>query len=364
MKKKLTLILLLFSSAAFTQVYSYTNDVGGAPNSVASNCSATNLTRVNGASLPTFPCGSGFSSDKLTQSPTYTPANTAVEFTLTPLGNNNLSLSSLTANLRRSVTFGANLARFAYRIGGSGSFTDQGIDVNPNSGGCGATAQFTWVFSSTLTVPKASSITFRVYFFDAGGVQGTAQILNMSVAGSVLPIELIAFEAKNTADAITLYWSTATEKDNAYFDIERADASLQFESIGRVNGAGSTTMRQDYQFSDKSPNPGDNFYRFKQVDFDGRYQYGPVVAKVWAENAALQLSPVPVTDRLKISLPDSPLENAQYVIYDYSGQIVRASTLLEGSNGLEVEVSALPGGMYVLQLQAERSIYRARFLKM
>jgi hypothetical protein len=61
---------------------------------------------------------------------------------------------------------------------------------------------------------------------------------------------------------------------------------------------------------------------------------------------------------------DSPLENAQYVIYDYSGQIVRASTLLEGSNGLEVEVSALPGGMYVLQLQAERSIYRARFLKM
>jgi hypothetical protein len=85
---------------------------------------------------------------------------------------------------------------------------------------------------------------------------------------------------------------------------------------------------------------------------------------VWAEKAALQLSPVPVTDRLKISLPEPQLENARYFIYDYHGQLVRASTLLEGSNGLEIEVSGLPEGMYVVQLQAERSIYRGRFLKM
>ena len=183
-------------------------------------------------------------------------------------------------------------------------------------------------------------------------------------SNGALPVELIDFTAVARDRQVDLAWKTATEQDNAYFEVERSVDGLQFEVLGKVAGAGNSTSIQQYQFVDVAPVAGDNFYRLRQVDFDGGYQYSPVVAIVWTAKGELQLSPVPVTDRLKISLPEPQLENAHYVIYDYSGQIVRASTLLELPTALEIDVLSLPKGMYLLQLQAERTIWRARFLKM
>jgi hypothetical protein len=177
-------------------------------------------------------------------------------------------------------------------------------------------------------------------------------------------VELIDFTAVGQGKTVQLAWRTATEQNNAYFEVERSLDGLQFEVLGKVAGAGNSTAIQQYQFVDAAPVAGDNFYRLRQVDFDGGDLYSPVVTIVWTAKGELQLSPVPVMDRLKISLPEPQLENAHYVIFDYSGQIVRASTLLELPTALEIDVLSLPKGMYVLQLQADRTLWRGRFLKM
>jgi hypothetical protein len=183
-------------------------------------------------------------------------------------------------------------------------------------------------------------------------------------SNGALPVELIEFTAVGQGKTVQLAWRTATEQNNAYFEVERSLDGLQFEVLGKVAGAGNSTSIQQYQFVDGAPVAGDNFYRLRQVDFDGGDLYSPVVTIVWTAKGELQLSPVPVTDRLKISLPEPQLENAHYVIFDYSGQIVRASTLLELPTALEIDVLSLPKGMYVLQLQAGRTLWRGRFLKM
>lgn len=349
MKPIFQAILFLFAPVLQAQVYSYTNDVGGAPNFVASNCTATNLTRVNGAHLPTFPCGSGFSSDKLTQNATYSESNTAVEFTLTPVGSNALSLTSITAKLRRSPTYGANLARFAYRIGSSGGFTDQGIDIPPNnSASCGVTTQYTWVFSSTLSVPKTSSITFRVYFFDASGQQGTAQILDMSVVGSVLPVELMRFEANSVNEQVVLAWETASERDNAFFEIERSGAGLQFEAIGCVEGAGTSSVRRSYVFTDEAPLPGLNYYRLKQVDNDGRVGFGPVV-EIDLGMRNIQIYPVPFSSFLMISQSASEGFSGKWEILNVNGVVIKSGELGAFDTTTKINMLDVAPGMYSIK---------------
>jgi hypothetical protein len=92
-----------------------------------------------------------------------------------------------------------------------------------------------------------------------------------------LPVVLSAFSGVLHNSTVFLDWTTRTEKNNLYFAIERSGPELQFDSIGFVNGAGTSHQRLDYQFSDSHPLPGFSYYRLRQTDFDGTFSYSKVV---------------------------------------------------------------------------------------
>jgi hypothetical protein len=73
-----------------------------------------------------------------------------------------------------------------------------------------------------------------------------------------------------------LSWQTATEKNNAGFDIERSTDSTAFSKIGRVKGNGTTTQSHSYTFTDKTAS-GTVYYRLKQTDYDGSATYSSTV---------------------------------------------------------------------------------------
>jgi hypothetical protein len=108
----------------------------------------------------------------------------------------------------------------------------------------------------------------------------------------ILPIELLFFEAAWKDEAVWLRWATASEQDNDYFEIERSADGRLFRSIATIPGAGDSYWRLDYQYQDRSPYPGFNYYRLKQTDFSGDVSYSHVVyvfhetsepgGKVWA----------------------------------------------------------------------------------
>ncbi|HTE33283.1 MAG TPA: T9SS type A sorting domain-containing protein, partial [Chryseolinea sp.] len=89
-----------------------------------------------------------------------------------------------------------------------------------------------------------------------------------------LPIELISFSAKLNNDNVELKWSTASERNNNFFTIERASNIEEFEAIGNpIEGKGTTAEKNYYGSTDENPPYGRSYYRLKQTDFDGKFTY-------------------------------------------------------------------------------------------
>ncbi len=106
-------------------------------------------------------------------------------------------------------------------------------------------------------------------------------ILNMkehSVASLTvyMPIVISLWKATNFDNSVLLEWSTASEENNDYFTVERSFNGVSWVAIGKVNGAGTTTVENFYSFEDKEPVEGISYYRLKQTDFNGEYSYSSV----------------------------------------------------------------------------------------
>ena len=90
-----------------------------------------------------------------------------------------------------------------------------------------------------------------------------------------IPVELMSFDVKKGQKAALLTWTTASEKDNAYFNIEHSTSGIDFQTIGQVKGNGTTTTATTYNFEHQTPSVFINYYRLKQVDTDGKTTLSP-----------------------------------------------------------------------------------------
>jgi hypothetical protein len=89
-------------------------------------------------------------------------------------------------------------------------------------------------------------------------------------------VSISLWEATNLDNSVLLEWSTASEENNDYFTIERSFNGVSWVAIGKVNGAGTTTVENFYSFEDKKPVEGISYYRLKQTDYNGEYSYSSV----------------------------------------------------------------------------------------
>ncbi|MEM6700678.1 MAG: hypothetical protein AAF599_19895, partial [Bacteroidota bacterium] len=124
--------------------------------------------------------------------------------------------------------------------------------------------------------------------------------------GAVLPVELTTFRVKNQKAGIELYWETASEYENDYFLVEKSEDAIHFETIGKVQGAGTTLVPQKYIFvDDASYSELTTYYRLKQVDFDGSFEYSSIISTKTKENANFKSYPNPIKDLLYIEVADA-----------------------------------------------------------
>jgi len=92
-----------------------------------------------------------------------------------------------------------------------------------------------------------------------------------------LPVELLYFKGSKGIESVNLSWATASELNFDFFEIQKSKDGKQFNTIGNAKGNGTTSIRQNYSFSDEKPAIGKNYYRLKSVDFDGYTEYFSVV---------------------------------------------------------------------------------------
>lgn len=93
-----------------------------------------------------------------------------------------------------------------------------------------------------------------------------------------LPVELISFEAKVLSGVVHVSWKTASEVNNNYFTVERSVDGESFDAVAVIDGAGDSNSIQNYTFLDENPTEGRSFYRLKQTDFSGLFEYSEVVS--------------------------------------------------------------------------------------
>lgn len=162
-----------------------------------------------------------------------------------------------------------------------------------------------------------------------------------------LPVGMISFDAYPEMEHVALRWVTETEINNDYFAIERSKDGITFEEIGRMDGAGNTTNRRIYYGIDPEPNEGINYYRLRQTDYNGAFEYTEIKAVSFTgSESEINLYPNPsVGDEVFVSGRTEELK--RYRMYSSEGKLLLdRETFGEPFYGIEIESLNLPSGMY------------------
>lgn len=172
-----------------------------------------------------------------------------------------------------------------------------------------------------------------------------------------LPVELAQFEATADGRDVRLRWTTASETENAGFEVQRGTEE-GFETLGFVEGAGTTTQPTRYSFTVEGLSPGTHAFRLKQVDLDGSTSLSPErVVEIQPEGLQLVATgpnPVETGERASFRLLADTGQNVTVTVHDVLGRTVR--TLYEGRVGaqsreLTMPVSSLSNGLYFVRVQ-------------
>ena len=115
----------------------------------------------------------------------------------------------------------------------------------------------------------------------AGSVSGNVTSFSPFTLGTTganpLPVKLVTFYGENEQQNNTLRWTTASEKNNDYFSIEKTIDGEEFNEIGRIEGAGNSIYHNSYSLTDVKVDNIINYYRLVQTDFDGKKEYSNLI---------------------------------------------------------------------------------------
>ncbi len=179
--------------------------------------------------------------------------------------------------------------------------------------------------STFLQLPS----TLNNSIFNGGASDGFAVFVLGGVGSEVpLPVELTFFRGEHVEGLVKLYWRTASEIDNDFFDVERM-AEDTFETIGRMPGSGTINSPTDYCFVDTNPDIRKLYYRLRQVDFSDEVRYSNIIKIEW-EKSVITLFPNPsTTGEFYISLPQNIEGQLSLTIFNQLGSLVKEIVLSE-----------------------------------
>lgn len=178
----------------------------------------------------------------------------------------------------------------------------------------------------------------------------------------VVPVEWLSFEGKIQDENVLLKWSTAMELNNDYYEIMRSSNGVEYQTIARQEGSGSVNRMSNYDYTDYRPIKGVNFYKIRQVDYDGSYDETHVIKVIMNDrNNDIGIFPNPASQVINI---DYKLDESLYFeISDALGKVLINGKLFPGLNSISIE--KLPSATYTLRTldQDHKTTTSKRFSK-
>lgn len=175
-------------------------------------------------------------------------------------------------------------------------------------------------------------------------------IIKNPLGFSLLPVELLSFDAVKVANANLLTWKTTHEINVRDFTIERSTDGTNYEAIGAVAAGQDYMATNDYSFTDNMP-AAVNFYRLKMTDLDGSFTYSPVKKIGGAGSAAVSIScyPNPVVNYVNVRTDGSVTYH--YTLFTLDGKVMQSGVIAGGQ--VSLDVSGAPKGLMIVRVESE-----------
>jgi len=185
---------------------------------------------------------------------------------------------------------------------------------------------------------------------------------NQSQFSSPLPVELVKYEATCQNETASLIWTTASETNNDYFTVERSDDAVGFEPIGIVNGNGNSSTMINYNWTDDNPIKGTAYYRLKQTDYNGDFEYHGVKVTTCNQQEDFNIYPNPFENIFTIQLSEKTAYPITVEVLNYLGEIVHTQIIENGKTSLVLEKYYV--GTYFVKVSTETTQIVKRAVKM
>jgi hypothetical protein len=304
---------------------------------------ATRLTAPNGASTQTF----GNATINFTAMSAPASNDEFVTYQLYDRPVNNVSATSTASNywiVRQfgSQTFSYNQMNFTLPTSNVISTTDEGTPANfklfkraTNSVG---------VWGTEIGTGTAANNTTKVITYNISPAQTSFSEFAVASTTSPLPITLLGLKGERVeglrgemTEEVKLEWSTGSEINNKGFEVEMSADGRNYEKIAFIEGKGNSTTIQPYSHTTIQPNDG--YYRLKQVDFDGKFSYSPIIFIEGID--ALKVYPNPNNGTFTISVGKNKLDSPARLLNAVGKEVWRGVQN-------EVRTTNLPTGVYFL----------------
>ena len=210
------------------------------------------------------------------------------------------------------------------------------------------------------------------YYIQIDGYAGCGCTFNFCITSTsggdcsiLLPITLLDFNLTQHDKKIKLSWITGSERNNDFFTIERSENSINFIEIAKIKAVGYSSQMLSYAAYDELPIAGISYYRLKQTDFDGRYEYSDIKAVSFYDSEKFNIIPTPSEENIKIIFLSDAVRISEVKIYDVTGRIVmnQAHTNTSGFNEISLNISAFEKGIYFVVLENGNKITQNKLIK-
>jgi len=277
-----------------------------------------------------------------------------------------------------SVTLQGHTLELLGNIAGSGTSSVSGncnvnTTLNPSAlyGVPGYT--YSWnpsgATTPTLTVNQSANgaFTYTATVTDACGVAQTATF-TFNIGDCPLPVELINFDATYNGKSVDVKWSTASETNNDYFTVLRTTDGMNYSSIGTLQSlapGGNSISALLYSLNDATAKIGTNYYRLKQTDLNGDYNYSAIVPVTIGNNdVPFTVTPNPAKNTIDLFYEaDGTISVLK--ITDARGKEIYAEQLenVAGKQKHTININKFPAGIYFMALTTGTKTQRVKLVK-
>lgn len=228
-------------------------------------------------------------------------------------------------------------------------------DVSEGAGTCGGLCN-AFVDTVHMKAGKYYALLLNLW----GGNLNYQTTFNLSDGATfntcVLPIELTSFDGENLGSQNWIYWTTASEMNNDHFVLQRSPDGSDFSDLAIIQASGNSNVEDKYDYYDKNPFAGINYYRLKQVDVDESYSYSEIISigKSPGTDVVTSLSPNPTTGLINVGLTVEEDCNIVIDVFNEVGQLIQTSKkeMHRGENIFPVDLKACNRGIYTMRISA------------